>query len=284
MRWKERRERFREAIAQKGCVYPASVFDPISARIAEGLGFETGIYAGSVASYTVLGSPDITLITLTEFAEQCLRMARASALPLLADADHGYGNALNVMRTVEELEISGIAALTIEDTILPKAFGQTSGALLSKEESVGKMRAAISARSDSTMMVVARTNCALTTLEECVDRVSAYQNTGVDALFLAGVKTREELNAITDIAKVPVMLGLMTEALDDPEYLTERGIRLALQGHLPFAAAMQAVHDTMAALRGGTKPSDIKGTMSRSALSKLTQEDDYADAQKHFLQ
>ena len=95
------------------------------------------------ASLAVLGAPDLIVLTLTEFAEQCRRISRASNLPFMVDADHGYGNALNVMRTVEELEAAGVAALTIEDTALPQAFGQGAETrLLSLEEGVGKMRAA----------------------------------------------------------------------------------------------------------------------------------------------
>ena len=119
----ERRERFRAVLDGTSCIYPASVFDPVSARIADDLGFEIGMFAGSVASLVVLGAPDLTLITLTEFAGQARRICRAGNLPLLVDADHGYGNALNVMRTVEELETAGVAGLTIEDTALPQAFG-----------------------------------------------------------------------------------------------------------------------------------------------------------------
>ena len=103
MRWTARRERFRSVLTGDDCVHPASVFDPMSARIAEDLGFEAGMLAGSVASMTVLGAPDMILLTLSEFAGQALRISRASELPLLVDADHGYGNALNVTRTVEEM-------------------------------------------------------------------------------------------------------------------------------------------------------------------------------------
>src|SRR3546814_9827550 len=98
MRWTDRRERFRALFAGNRCVHPGSVFDPLSARIAEELGFETGMFAGSVASLTVLGAPDLILPTLSEFAEQAYRINRASGLPLMVDADHGYGNALNVTR------------------------------------------------------------------------------------------------------------------------------------------------------------------------------------------
>src|SRR5260221_1121402 len=116
MNWSEHRERFRAILGGGRCVHPGSVFNPISARIAEDLGFEVGMLAGSVASLTVLGAPDLILLSLAELAEQARRLCRASALPLLVDADHGYGNALNVMRTVAELENAGGSGLTIEDT------------------------------------------------------------------------------------------------------------------------------------------------------------------------
>src|SRR5665213_3782361 len=125
MHWTDRRERYREHVIHGSqCVHPGSVFDPISARIAEDLGFEVGMFAGSIASFTVLGAPDLVVLTLTEFADQIRRITRAGGLPLLVDADHGYGNALNVMRTVQELETAGVAALTIEDTVLPRPFGE----------------------------------------------------------------------------------------------------------------------------------------------------------------
>jgi carboxyvinyl-carboxyphosphonate phosphorylmutase len=125
MKWMKRRERFRALLDGEHCLTPGSVFDPISARIAETLGFEFGMLGGSVASMTVLGAPDLILLTLSEFADQAHRICRAVELPLMVDADHGYGNALNVKRTVEELETAGVSAMTIEDTLLPLAFGKT---------------------------------------------------------------------------------------------------------------------------------------------------------------
>ena len=107
MTFRKRREALRSILARFGCVRPGSVYDAVSIRIAEDLGFEVGMFGGSVASLAVLGDPDIALITLTELAEQMRRMSRAAALPVLVDADHGYGNALNVRRTVQELEAAG---------------------------------------------------------------------------------------------------------------------------------------------------------------------------------
>ena len=139
MSFTERRQRFRAILAGDQCVHPGSVFDPISARIAEDVGFESGMFAGSIASFAVLGAPDLVVLTLTEFAEQIRRITRASTLPLLVDADHGYGNALNVMRTVNELEAAGVAALTIDDTKLPRGYGEAGTHLISIEEGEGKI-------------------------------------------------------------------------------------------------------------------------------------------------
>ena len=125
MDWTKRRSRFRKLMEGNQCLKPASVFDPISARIAEDLGFELGMFAGSVASFTVLGAPDLITLTLREFSEQAYRICRAGNLALLVDADNGYGNALNVRRTVEELETAGVCGMTIEDTELPHPFGSS---------------------------------------------------------------------------------------------------------------------------------------------------------------
>ena len=123
MRVSERRQRVRDHFAGNECVRPASIFDPVSSRLASDLGFSFGMLGGSIASHTVLGAPDLAGITRAELAEQCRRITRASDISLMVDADHGYGNALNVKRTVEELETAGVAALTIEDTDLPQPFG-----------------------------------------------------------------------------------------------------------------------------------------------------------------
>src|SRR5579871_3552818 len=192
MHWTNRRERFREVLAGDQCIHPGSVFDPISARIAEELGFEVGMFAGSIASFTVLGAPDLIVLTLTEFAQQAYRINRAGKLPLMVDADHGYGNALNVMRTIQELETAGVAGIMIEDTVLPRQFGETKPTLISLEEGIGKMRAALRAREDKSLVVIGRTSAAaVTSPEDALRRAKAYEKEGVDALFFAGGTTKE---------------------------------------------------------------------------------------------
>src|ERR1700735_4862564 len=158
MTFQKRRATLRGILSGPTCIHPGSVYDAISIRIAEDLGFEIGMFGGSVASLAVLGDPDIALITLTELAEQMRRMSRAATLPVLVDADHGYGNALNVRRTVEELEAAGAAGLTIEDTLLPQAYGQAKTQLVSLAEGVGKMKAALDGRGDPSLVILGRTS------------------------------------------------------------------------------------------------------------------------------
>jgi carboxyvinyl-carboxyphosphonate phosphorylmutase len=273
MTFLHRREALRSILSGSVCVRPGSVYDAISIRIAEDLGFELGMFGGSVASLAVLGDPDIALITLTELAEQMRRMSRASTLPVLVDADHGYGNALNVRRTIEELETAGAAGLTIEDTLLPPAFGETRTQLISLEEGVGKMKAALDARRDSSLVIVGRSGAAsITSLDDAIVRAKAYEASGVDALFFTGIKSRAELEAITSATRLPIILGGAPEAMSDLVYLREQRVRIALQGHAPIAAATKAVYETLKALREGLPPKALTGLASAELTGRVTRE------------
>src|SRR3954451_17022987 len=176
MAFRQRRERLRSILNGSTCIRTGSVYDATSIRIAEDLGFELGMFGGSVASLVVLGDPDVTLITLTALCEQMRRMSRASQLPVLVDADHGYGNALNVRRTGQALETAGAAGPTIEDTLLPQAFGQAKMQLISMQEGLGKMKAALDGRSDRSLVIMGRTGAAsITSLDHAIARARAYE-------------------------------------------------------------------------------------------------------------
>ena len=284
MAFRQRREKLRSILAGQGCIRPGSVYDAISIRIAEDLGFPLGMFGGSVASLAVLGDPDIALITLTELAEQMRRMSRAAALPVLVDADHGYGNALNVRRTVQELEAAGAAGLTIEDTLLPLAFGEAKTQLISLEEGVGKMKAALDGRSDPSLVIMGRTGAAaITSLEDTIKRARAYEAAGIDALFFTGVKSRTELDAIAAATHLPIVLGGAPDELNALDYLASRRVRIALQGHAPIAAATQAVYDTLKALREGASPKNLKGLASSELTSRVMREADTKARSADFL-
>jgi carboxyvinyl-carboxyphosphonate phosphorylmutase len=284
MTFRKRRDALRSILAGSTCVRPGSVYDAISIRIAEDLGFEVGMFGGSVASLAVLGDPDVGLITLTELAEQMRRMSRASPLPVLVDADHGYGNALNVRRTVEELEVAGAAGLTIEDTRLPQAYGEAATQLISLEEGVGKMKSALDARRDPSLVIVGRTGAAsITSLDDALARARAYEATGVDALFFTGIKKKAELEALAKATTLPIVLGGAPEDMSDLSNLREQRVRIALQGHAPFAAATQAVYETLKALREGTSPKLLKGLAPTELIGRLTREADVRTRSSEFL-
>src|SRR5215210_5871838 len=240
----ERRERLRKILAGNECRSPASVFDALSARVAESVGYELGMLAGSTASSTTLGAPDLIVLTMTEFADQIYRIQRAANLTLLVDADHGYGNALNVMRTVEECEHSGVSAMSIEDTVLPTRFGNTAGEeLISIPEGVGKMKAALAARSDPALVIAGRTSALkVEGLEGTLARAKAYAEVGVDAIFLVGVETIDQVKAVHDATKLPVIVGSAPASLKREEFAAA-GARILLQGHQPIAAAVKALRE-----------------------------------------
>ena len=276
-RWTARRQAFRAVLEGDRCVHPASVYDPISARIAEDLGFEVGMLAGSVASMAVLGAPDIIVLAMPEFAETAHRICRAGTLPLLVDADHGYGNAMNVMRTVEALENAGISGLSIEDTVLPRPHGGGGKpALISIAEGVGKIRAAVEARADPGLVIAGRTSAAgWTGVDDAIARLKAYEAAGADALFLVGVKSRADLDRIADAVGLPLITGGLDASMMDLDYLSDRRVRVCLQGHQPFAAAVEAVRQTMRALRDGVAPGEIEGVASKAVMRRVTRADEY---------
>jgi len=281
----DRRQHFRTILSGERCIHPGSVFDPISARIAEDLGFELGMLAGSTASLTVLGAPDLIVLTLTELAEQAYRICRASRLPLLVDADHGFGNALNVRRTVEELEAAGVAGLTIEDTLLPARFAEGGkSSLISIDEGVGKMRAALDGRQDPGLVVIGRTGAiAITGLDDALSRIKAYAAAGVDAIFLVGLQTREQLKTIASEIDLPLILGNVPAEMSDLAFLSANGVRVCLQGHLPIMAAVRAIHETLKALRGGTAPREIGGVASDELMKAVTRDASYKRWTREFL-
>ena len=283
----ERRKSFRRVLEGSVCVHPGSVFDPMSARIAEEIGFEVGMYAGSTASLTVLGAPDLIVLTLTEFADQARRICRAvKRLPVLVDADHGYGNALNAMRTVQELEHAGVSALSLEDTALPTPFGQAEGkeSLTSIEEGAGKLRAAVAARSDPSLIIAGRTSALkIVGLEGTLARVKAYDKTGVDAIFIVGLEKLDQLDAIHAATKLPIIIGSAPASLKREE-LAARGARIVLQGHQPVAAAVKALHDCYSHLYNGGAPADLKNTIaSAQEMEEVTMGDTYRKWQNDYL-
>jgi oxaloacetate decarboxylase len=279
-----RRQALRSILSGNQCIYPASVSDPLSARAAESLEFEAMMFAGSIASLAVLGAPDIILLTLSEFAAQANRICRASNKPLIVDADHGYGNAMNVKRTVEELETAGVSCLTIEDTLLPKRFGSEKTEFLSIAEGRGKMKAALTGRQDNDLLILGRTgSIGQHGVDEAIKRAAEYLDAGVDGIMFVGVKTRVDLEAISKSIDAPIMIGGAGSELQDLKYLSDCGVRICLQGHQPYMAAVQAMYQSLKALREGVAPGELEGIATPELMKKLSLQDDYDTWQKDFL-
>lgn len=255
-----RREALRELLKGSDVVSPASVFDPLSGQMAQRLGYESVQLAGSVAANVALGAPDLMLLTLTEFAELVRRITRYCSLPLIVDADHGYGNALGVARCIEELEAAGVAGITIEDTALPAAHGSkgvfvkgsAGGFVLTPiEEHKGKLLAAVAAKTDASTVIFARTSAyAVGGITELTKRVAAYRDSGVDVVHVIGQLAKDEFPALREAAGA---LPLMVSGPQKPSKseLVGFGVRLALSAHTPFLASQKAAYDALKAGRGG---------------------------------
>jgi oxaloacetate decarboxylase len=276
----DKRQIFRGVLAGNACLHPASVADPLSMRAAQDIGYEVAMLAGSVASLAVLGAPDIAVLTLSELVEQIRRICRAGDLPLLVDGDHGYGNALNVRRTVEEVEAAGAAAVTIEDTNLPASFAAADAQLLSPKEIAGKVRAALDARTDPRFVVVGRTSAALATNEtDLLDRQTALQDAGADAVFVSGVKTLQTLDALATKARVPLILSAPMPGVTDAE-LSARKVRLSLIGHQAYFDAVAAAYRRLYLQRMGVAPGEAD---AKALVKQLSRAERYALWAKQFL-
>ena len=286
----QRREGFRAILAGDQCITPAPVFDAISAQMAEDLGFEVAFMMGPTASAAVLGAPNhsLALLSATELAQQVRRICRACAIPVVAVAEHGYGNALNVMRTVEELESVGVSALTIDDPALPLGFGEAQWKdrwkLAPVEESVGKLKAALAARQDPSLVIVARTRALqLPTggLAEAVRRAKAYEQAGADAIFLPAL-TRKEVEEVHAATRLPLLLGGHIHG--DHEFLAAHGVRFSSPSSLTLWASVKAVYDTLKAIREGKIPADLESTQASPELkAQVTRQSRYAEWMKAFM-
>lgn len=279
------RKKAREILSANECISPASVYDPLSARIAEKTGFRLGLLSGSVSSLTTLAAPDLVILTMTEFADQIRRIMRASSLSLLVDADNGYGNALNVMRTVTELEHAGVSILGIEDTVLPARFGHAGAELISIEEMTGKLRAALAARRDPDLVIAARlAGARIEGLEGTVARARAYAGTGVDALFVVEVDEIAIIRGVSAAVDLPLIVGSGAMTAMRRE-LTPLRARILLQGHQPVAAAARALQCAYEHLYRGGEPGALKAAiLSSGELDDLMNADAYAKARREYLQ
>lgn len=277
----------REAWSTQPLAIPGA-FNPLIARIAERLGFQAVYLSGGALSASA-GVPDIGLLTLTEFVEAARGITRATKLPLLCDADTGFGEVLNVERTVRLFEEAGAAGIHLEDQQLPKRCGHLSGKQLVEAEAMAaKVRAAVAARKSADFVIIARTDArGVTSFEDAVRRARLYVEAGADAIFPEALENATEFAAFAKAVTVP-LLANMTEFGRSPNLdfneLVDMGYRLVLYPLTAFRAAMYAARETlMDILKHGHQRGRLSQMMTRAELYELLGYSDYEARDKSFF-
>ena len=280
------RERFRRVLARPTCTVAANIFDPLSARIADMLDYDVCFLSGSVGKVANLGVPDIVLYNLSDAVDHCRRITRMADMSLMVDGEDGFGNAVNVLRTVKELEAAGVAAIEIEDTIAPVRFQAADPGLYTTAEQVGKLEAAVAARTDPMTVIVART-AALTycPLDEAMDRMRAYAQTGVEAIRLVGIQTRAQLEAVHQATSLPLtVLSPPPDLSHDRAFLAAQGVRVLMLGNPAFAIVVQALYECFKHLKDGGALEDLAAQQaSADLLRAVNRTEEFVHWQQRYL-
>ena len=265
--------RLREAMAA-GPVAVPGVFSPLVAKLAERIGF-SAVYLSGGALSASLGLPDIGLVTLSEFVDEARRITRATNLPLLCDADTGFGEALSVERCVRLFEDAGVAGIHLEDQQLPKRCGHLSGkSLVDPSLMAAKIRAAVASRNDPDFLIIARTDArSVNGFDDAVTRAKVYLEAGADAIFPEALETADEFAEFARRVPVP-LLANMTEFGKSPNLdaatLGAMGYRLVLFPLTAFRGAMKAAADVLLELHAkGHQRESIPKMMTRAELYEL---------------
>jgi 2-methylisocitrate lyase-like PEP mutase family enzyme len=251
--------RLRDLLAGPEPVIAPGAYDALSARLVEQAGFGAVYMTGFGASASLLGRPDIGLLSFGEMVDHARRLVQAVSVPVIADADDGYGNPLNVLRTVREYETAGVAALHLEDQVSPKRCGHMAGKdVIAAEEMVEKVRAAVEARRD--LVIVARTDArAVEGLDAALERARRYRDAGADLLFVEAPETVAEVEAVAEaFPDTPLLFNAIDGGRTPPlelDHLRELGFSLILSPLTALFAATRAVQEALRRLRDGT-PAD----------------------------
>ncbi len=246
--------RLKALLARRAAITVPGVANALFARVVEDLGFEAVYVTGAGVANMLLGAPDIGLTTLTEVAETVAAIADAVSIPLIVDADTGFGNAVNVIRMVRTLERAGAAGIQIEDQVFPKKCGHFSGKnVISRDEMAGKIKAAVDARHDPSLQIIARTDArAVEGLERALERARAYVEAGADATFVEAPTELEELALIPRAVAVPQVANIVFGGkTPDPgrEKLAELGFSIVLYANAALQAALKASYDVLSVLK-----------------------------------
>lgn len=279
----------REAVANQTIALPGA-FNALVGRLAERCGFSAVYLSGAAFSAGALALPDIGLITLTELATQTQRLARAVSIPVLVDADTGFGEAVNVARTVRELEAAGAAAIQLEDQQLPKRCGHLSGkALVTADEMCRKIRAAVDARIDPELVIVARTDArGVHDFDEAVSRARMYLAAGADWIFPEALATADEFRRFAKEIEAPLVAN-MTEFGKSPllslDELSRMGYSAVIFPVTLLRVAMKGVEAALATIANeGTQKSLLDVMQSREELYDLLDYSDFEERDREYFE
>ena len=279
------RELFREVISRPNCTLAANIFDPLSARIAHMLGYEIVVLSGSVGKVANLGVPDGVMSNMSDVVDHCRRITRMTDVPLMVDAEDGFGNAVNVVRTVREMEAAGVSAIEIEDNFVPRRFNVADPGLVSTTEQVGKLEAAVAARTDPTTVIVARSAAlGLCPLDEALERIRAYSQTGAEAVMLTGVTSRAQIEAAQQATPLPLcVLNPPADARNDQAFL-DANMRILMLGNPTYAVAVKAIYDSLSHLRDDGALEDLAGHQATpELLRQVNRTDEFIALQERYL-
>jgi 2-methylisocitrate lyase-like PEP mutase family enzyme len=247
-------QRLKELLARRAAVTVPGTANALFARVIEDVGFEAVYVTGAGIANMLIGAPDVGLTTMTEVRDTVAAIAEAVSIPIIVDADTGYGNAVNVVRTVRALERAGAAGIQLEDQVFPKKCGHFAGkAVIAADEMVQKIKAAVDARHDQSLQIIARTDAyAVEGLERTLDRARAYIAAGADATFVEAPTTLAELARIPQALAVPQVANIVFGGkTPDPgrEKLAELGFSIVLYANAALQAALKASYDVLRALK-----------------------------------
>ncbi len=260
------RARLRELLAQ-GSVLAPGAYDGLSARLVEQAGFDAVYMTGFGTAATLLGRPDVGLLGGAEMTDNARRMAAAVDVPLIADADTGYGNPLNVVRTVREYEQAGVAAIQLEDQVAPKRCGHMTGKeVIATADMCAKIAAAVAARTDPDLVVIARTDVAETEgTAAAIERAKAFRDAGADVLFVEAPRTEADIEQVAgELADTPLLFNWVEGGRSSPitlDRVRELGFALVIFPVSTLMAATAAMRGVLAQLRetGSTDGAGLHG-------------------------
>ena len=256
--------RFRALMKKPGCIMAPGVADALAARLVALEGFEAVYMTGFGTSLTRLGAPDVGLITATEMVDNAARIAEASGLPLIADADTGYGNPINTRRTIRDYERAGVAGVHIEDQVWPKRCGHLAGKrVIATNEMVAKIKAACDARIDPDFTIIARCDAiAVEGLDAALERGERYREAGADMLFIEAPVGREEVERVAQHFKgVPLLYNMASSGKTpdlDAEELGRLGFKLAIYPNWLILAAIPVMQSVLRDLKAKGGIADIR--------------------------